>query len=229
MKVSILVPCYNESNYILTVLKNINEQKKKFNLEIIVSDDCSNDGTLEKLYSNSELYNKLIISKKNEGKGQAIKKGINATTGDVIIIQDADLEYNPADYEKIIEPFILNNADVVYGSRFQGSSYKRIIYFKNKIANTIITFICNCLTNLNFTDVETGFKAFKSEIIKNINLKEKTYSFEIEVTMKISKLKLKIYEVGISYNGRSVEEGKKIRFSDGIRAIYCIFKYKFFN
>jgi glycosyltransferase involved in cell wall biosynthesis len=229
VKISILVPCYNEKDYILEVLKNINKQKDFFNLEIIISDDCSNDGTLQILENNKNLYDKIITSKKNLGKGHAIKNAINFITGDVVIIQDADLEYSPNDYEKIIEPFLNNNADVVYGSRFQGSSKKRIIYFKNKVANVIITFICNLMTNLNFSDVETGFKAFKVDLLKKINLKENTFSFEIEVTMKISKFKVKIYEVGISYNGRTVEEGKKIKFIDGLKAIYSIFKYKFFN
>ena len=229
MKISILVPCYNEKDYILEVLKNINKQKDFFNLEIIISDDCSNDGTLQILENNKSLFDKIITSKKNLGKGHAIKNAINFITGDVVIIQDADLEYSPNDYEKIIEPFLNNNADVVYGSRFQGSSKKRIIYFKNKVANVVITFICNLMTNLNFSDVETGFKVFKVDLLKKINLKENTFSFEIEVTMKISKFKVKIYEVGISYNGRTVEEGKKIKFIDGLKAIYSIFKYKFFN
>lgn len=229
MKISVIIPTFNEKNFIIGTLKKINNEKNNHNIEIIVSDDCSNDGTLELLEENSNLYNKIIKSKNNEGKGAALRKAFKIAEGEIIIIQDADSEYDPAQYQKLIEPFIKKNADIVYGSRFIGSGPNRIIYFKNRIANFIITFLVNSLTDLNFTDVETGFKAFKRDILSQIILKENTFTFEIEFTMKIAKLKKRIFEVGISYNGRTVEEGKKIKLKDGILAIYCIFKYKFFN
>ena len=229
MKITILIPCYNEKKYILTVLENVNRQKKNYNLEIIVSDDCSDDGTLEILRENKKYYDRLLEGEKNLGKGAAIKRGLNHLNSDVTIIQDADLEYNPRDYEKLIKPFYEAKADVVYGSRFQGSSLKRVLYFRNRLANAAITFISNFFTNLNFTDIECGYKAFSTKILKNLNLQENSFTFEVETTMKIAKLNLKIFEVGISYEGRTTEEGKKIRFLDGVKAIMSIFKYKFLN
>ena len=229
MKISVIVPCFNEKNYILKTLNNINQQKQKLDLEIIVSDDCSSDGTLNLLESNNSLFDVLIKSEINQGKGAALKKAFNIAKGDVILIQDADWEYDPNEYSKVINPFLTKDADVVYGSRFVGSGPNRILYFKNRIANYILTLIVNILTDLNFTDVETGFKAFKKNIFQEINLKENSFTFEIELTMKIAKLKKKIYEVGVSYNGRTVEEGKKIKLKDSFLALYCIFKYKFFS
>ena len=229
MKISVIVPCFNEKDYILKTLTNINLQKQKFDLEIIVSDDYSSDGTLNLLEANNNLFDILIKSEINQGKGGALKKAFKAAKGDIILIQDADLEYDPNEYSKIINPFLTKDADVVYGSRFVGSGPNRIIYFKNRFANFILTLLVNILTDLNFTDVETGFKAFKKNIFQEINLKENSFTFEIELTMKIAKLKKKIFEVGISYNGRTVEEGKKIKIVDGIKALYCIFKYKLFN
>lgn len=229
MKISVIVPCFNEKDYILKTLTNINLQKKNFDLEIIVSDDYSSDGTLNLLETNNNLFDVLIKSEINQGKGAALKKAFKAAKGDVILIQDADWEYDPNEYSKIINPFLTKDADVVYGSRFVGSGPNRIIYFKNRLANFILTLLVNILTDLNFTDVETGFKAFKKNIFQEINLKENSFTFEIELTMKIAKLKKKIFEVGISYNGRTVEEGKKIKIVDGIKALYCIFKYKLFN
>lgn len=166
IKISVVIPVYNEKNYIINVLHQVNEQKKKFDIQIIVSDDCSNDGTLELLKENPFLYDNLIISAKNLGKGNAISNSISFVNGDIVIIQDADLEYNPSDYEKIIYPFINLNADVVYGNRFINSEYQRLHYFYNKIANQIITFITCFITNINFSDVEVGYKAFKLDILK---------------------------------------------------------------
>lgn len=229
MKISILIPTYNEESYILQTLKKVNEQKNKFDLEIIISDDGSTDQTISLLNNNKNLFDKLIENKKNQGKGCAIKIGLKNCSGEIIIIQDADLEYDPNEFIDLINPFLNNEADVVYGSRFLGNKTKRVLYFNNKIANFFLTMLVNLLTNLNFTDVETGYKAFKKDILKNIELKENSFTFEIEFTMKIAKLKKKIYEVGISYNGRTVEEGKKIKLKDGLLALYCILKYRFFN
>jgi len=227
-KISVIIPNYNEEKYIIRTLKKVNEQKKFFNIEIIVCDDNSSDQSINLLNLNKNLFDKLIVNQKNYGKGYSIRKGILESNGEIIIIQDADLEYDPKEYTNLIQPFINHEADVVYGSRFIGHSARRLIYYKNKLANNFLTFLVNILTNINFTDVETGYKAFKSSIIKKMNLKENSFAFEIEVTMKISKMNIKIYEVGISYYGRTVEEGKKISFIDGIKAIYSIFKYKFF-
>lgn len=227
MKISVIIPCFNEENTIIEILNKVNLQKKKFDLEIIVSDDGSKDGTIKKLEENSGLYDHLLQNKHNQGKGSAITRAIEFATGEIILFQDADLEYSPEDYEKLIKPFIKNNADVVYGTRFQGSSEHRVIYYSHRVANFIITNLVNLFTNINFSDVETGYKVFKKSLLKSIKINEKSFGIEIELTMKVSKLKPKIFEVGISYNGRTYEEGKKITMKDGIIAILLIFKYFF--
>ena len=229
MLISIIIPCYNEEKYILEILKRVNQQKTKFNLEIIISDDCSGDKTNEILKQNKNFYDKLIINSKNQGKGAAIKKALQFCSGNIVLIQDADLEYDPRDYKDLISPFIESGADVVYGSRFTGTFARRVIYYKNQIANKFLTFLVNLLTDKNFTDIECGYKVFKKEILEKCNLKENTFTFETEVTMKVSKKNYIIYEVGVSYSGRTVEEGKKIKLKDGFLAIYTIFKYRFFN
>lgn len=229
MKISIIIPTYNEERYILQTLQKVNDQRSKFDLEIVISDDASTDQTISLLNNNQNLYDKLINNKENQGKGSALRNGFANCSGDIIIIQDADLEYNPEEFSDLIEPFLKSDADVVYGSRFLGNKTKRILYFKNRVANFFLTLLVNIFTNLNFTDVETGYKAFKKEILKEIQLKENSFAFEIEFTMKVARLKKKIFEVGVSYSGRTIEEGKKIRLRDGILAIYCIFKYKLFN
>ena len=224
MKITILIPVFNEKNYILKVLEKVNFQKKKYDLEIIVIDDCSTDGTVELLKNHSHLYDQVFYKNKNEGKGSAIIKGIEFATGEYTLVQDADLEYSPNDYIQLFKP-IDNNADAVYGSRFKGSEPKRIIYFFNRVANFLITFLVNCLTNINFSDVETGYKLVKTNLLKKINLQEKTFAIEVELTMKLSKLNIKFYEVGINYDGRKYEEGKKIQIKDGFIAIYKILYY----
>ena len=229
MLISIIVPCFNEKKYIEETIERILKQDY-LNKEIIIVDDGSNDGTTEILRSKIEQkVSKIIYLKKNLGKGNAIQEAINFVTGDIIIIQDADLEYNPGDYKKMISPFINDNADVVYGSRFINNEKRRVIYFINTIANKIITFFLNCLLNLNFTDVETGYKAFKTEFIRKIKLKEKGFGFEMEITIKLNKNLAKFYEVGVSYSGRTLAEGKKIRAKHFFEAIYCIIKYKYFK
>jgi len=228
MKLSIIIPCYNEYSTIKEIIEKINNQKK-FDKEIIVVDDCSSDGTLEILNSLKDQINSLILNKKNYGKGYCIKRGIEIASGNIILIQDADLEYDPDDYERLIKPIISNNADVVYGSRFIGSNQKRVLFFWHSVGNKFLTLLSNMFTNLNLTDMECCYKAFKSEIIKNINLKENRFGFEPEVTAKISKKNIRIYEVGIKYFGRKYSEGKKITWKDGFRAIYCIIYYNLFN
>ena len=228
MKISIIIPVYNEKDYILEVLKSVNQQKNKFDLEIIVSDDSSNDGTKDLLKKNEELYDIILFNKKNKGKGSAIINALNLTSGDYILIQDADLEYNPSDYSKLFEPAINMDADVVYGTRFKGSEAKRILYFRNRLANFFLSFLVSLLTNINFSDIETGYKLIKSKLIKDINLKENSFAIEVEITMKLAKKNIKFYEVGIGYNGRTYEEGKKISLKDGFIALYKILYYKFF-
>ena len=228
MLVSIIIPCFNEKKYIEEIIKRVLDQNN-INKEIIIVDDGSTDGTTEILKKNIEnKVNKIIYLEKNFGKGNAVKEAIKFVNGEIILIQDADLEYNPKDYDKMIAPFISNDADVVYGSRFISNDSRRVIYFANTVANKILTFFLNCLLNLNFTDVETGYKAFKTELAKKIYLNEKGFGFEIEITMKLSKIKPIFYEVGISYSGRTISEGKKIRMKHFFEAIYCIIKYKLF-
>ena len=226
MLISIIIPCFNEKKYIEEIVKRVLDQNN-ISKEIIIVDDGSTDGTTEILKKNIEnKVHKIIYLEKNFGKGNAIKEAIKFVNGQIILIQDADLEYNPKDYNKMIAPFISNNADVVYGSRFISNDSRRVIYFTNTVANKILTFFLNCFLNLNFTDVETGYKAFKTERVNKIYLNEKGFGFEIEITMKLSKIKAIFYEVGISYSGRSISEGKKIRMKHFFEAIYCIIKYK---
>jgi glycosyltransferase involved in cell wall biosynthesis len=227
MKISVIIPCFNEENTIIEILKKVNKQKKNFDIEVIISDDGSTDRTINLLDENIDLYDKLVKNKNNLGKGSAIKKGLEITKGDIIIFQDADLEYDPNDYVKLIKPFIENQADVVYGSRFLGSSAQRVIYYSHRVANFLITSLVNIFTNINYTDVETGYKVFRKSILDSIDLKENSFGIEIETTMKISKLNPKIFEVGISYNGRTYSEGKKITFKDGLIAVWLVFKYFF--
>ena len=227
---SIVIPCYNEKNTIEIILKKIiqNLNKYKFlNYEIIIVDDCSTDGTIQ-ILKKLDKDNKIIIHfhDKNLGKGAAIHTALKHLTGEVVIIQDADLEYDPSDYHKLLAPFFEANADVVYGSRFLGGGkYSRVHFFWHYLANKILTFICNLFTNLNLTDMETGYKVFKSSALKSISLKEETFSFEPEVTIKLSKKKFKFFEVPITYNGRSYDEGKKIGLKDAFIALKTIIFY----
>ena len=228
IKISIIIPCYNEYSTIKKIIDKINNQKT-FDKEIIVIDDCSSDGTIEILSNLKDQINSLTLNKKNYGKGYCIKKGIEIASGDIILIQDADLEYDPNDYEKLLKPIMNNNADVVYGSRFIGSDQKRVLFFWHSLGNKFLTLLSNMFTNLNLTDMECCYKAFKTEVIKNINLKENRFGFEPEITAKISKKDIRIYEVGIKYFGRKYSEGKKITWKDGFSAIYCIIYYNLLN
>ena len=229
-KLSIIIPCYNEKNTIEIILKKIiqNLNKYKFlNYEILIVDDCSTDGTIQ-ILKQLDNDNKIFIHfhNKNLGKGAAIRTALKHLTGEVVIIQDADLEYDPSDYNKLLDPFFEANADVVYGSRFLGGGkYSRVHFFWHYLANKILTFICNLFTNLNLTDMETGYKVFKSSALKSISLKEETFSFEPEVTIKLSKKKFKFFEVPITYNGRSYDEGKKIGLKDAFIALKTIILY----
>ena len=229
-KLSIIIPCYNEKNTIGIILKKIiqNLNNYKFlNYEILIVDDCSKDGTIQ-ILKQLENDKKIVIHfhDRNLGKGAATHTALKHMTGEVVIIQDADLEYDPSDYHKLLTPFFEANADVVYGSRFLGGGkYSRVHFFWHYLANKILTFICNLFTNLNLTDMETGYKVFKSSALKSISLKEETFSFEPEVTIKLSKKKFKFFEVPITYNGRSYDEGKKIGLKDAFIALKTIIFY----
>jgi glycosyltransferase involved in cell wall biosynthesis len=227
-KLSIIIPVYNEKNTIEKLLNKIHKLTD-IKKEIIVVDDASHDGSANILRKNKNKITKLIHHKKNMGKGSAIRSGIKLATGSVILIQDADLEYNPNDYKVLLQPFIETDADVVYGTRFKGGKYSRLHFFWHYLANKILTTITNVVTNLNMSDMETGYKLFRSEVIKGINLKENSFGIEPEITIKLAKKRCIFYEVPISYNGRSYEQGKKITILDAFRAIYCIFKYKLFD
>ena len=230
MKISIIIPCYNEEKTIELVVNKV----LKFNAlekEIIIIDDCSTDNSREIIKKISDLDTsiKIFFQDKNQGKGHAIRKGFENATGDILLIQDADLEYDPSDYNKLIIPFIEADADVVYGSRFLGGEYVRLHFFWHYVANKILTLITNIVTNLNMTDMETGYKLIKREAINSISLKENSFSIEPEITVKLAKKGYIFYEVPISYRGRSYEEGKKITLKDAFIAVYCIFKYRFFD
>ena len=229
MKISVVIPIFNEEDYVINILEKVNDKKKNFNLEIIVIDDGSTDSTKKILEDYKNLYDFLISYEQNKGKGFALREGFKKCTGDIILIQDADLEYDPEDYKILIDPFINKNADLVLGSRFKGDGPKRLLNFHHRIANFIITLLVNIFTNINFSDVETCYKVIKKSRLDKISLKEDGFSFEIELIMKLSKLELNIYEVGISYSGRTYEQGKKIRLKDAFTAIYSIFKYKIVN
>ena len=231
LKLNVIIPCYNEKNTIEIIIdKVLNVNIEPHEKKIIVIDDHSNDGSTDilKKYENKNDI-EILYHEKNYGKGKAIRSGLTKVEEGLVLIQDADLEYNPRDYKKLLKPFEEANADVVYGSRFLGGQeYSRIHYFWHFIANKILTFLCNFFTNLNMTDMETGYKVFKKENIDKIDLLEDSFGIEPELTVKLAKQKLRFFEVPISYNGRSYAEGKKIGLSDAFKAIYCIVKYKLF-
>lgn len=231
MKVSIVIPCFNEIKTIETILKKVSNVRLDMEKEVIIVDDFSTDGTGEYLKSleGKDKTIEIICHPKNKGKGAALRTGFKAASGDIIIIQDADLEYDPNDYHKLLSPIIKDKADVVYGSRFAGGESHRVFFFWHSLGNKFLTFLSNIFTNLNLTDMEVCYKVFRREILDRIELKENRFGFEPEFTIKISRLKCRIYEVGISYSGRTYVEGKKISWRDGIRAIYVILKYGIFK
>jgi glycosyltransferase involved in cell wall biosynthesis len=231
LRLSVIIPCYNEIGTIDRLIGAVNDSPYR-DTEIILIDDGSSDGTREKLKGEIEpsgRVTKVIYHPVNRGKGAAIRTGISAATGDAVIIQDADLEYDPGEYPKLMEPILQDKADVVFGSRFAGGEAHRVLYYWHRVGNGFLTMLSNMLSGLDLTDMETGYKVFRREIIQSIAIEENGFGLEPELTAKAAKLGCRIYEVGISYHGRTYEEGKKIKWTDGIRAIYCIVKYNLFR
>lgn len=226
---SVVIPCFNEVSTIKLILERVREAAPK-EKEIIVVDDFSTDGTRALLESSlGGLCDCVIFQSRNQGKGAAIRAGFAKATGDFILIQDADLEYDPVDYKKLIEPLLQNKADVVFGSRFIGGAPHRVVFFWHMVANRILTLFSNMLTNINLTDMETCYKVFRRNYLEQIQLEENRFGIEPELTAKLARLRVRIYEVGISYYGRTYEEGKKIGWRDGFRALYAILKYNIFR
>ncbi len=225
MKVSIVIPCYNEKNTIAKIVEAVRSAPVE-NKEIIVIDDGSNDGTQTLLREKlSGAIDQIIYHPVNRGKGAALRAGFEAASGDIILVQDADLEYSPEEYPVLLEPIISGKADAVFGSRFMGGRPHRVVFFWHMVGNRFLTLLSNMFTNLNLTDLETGYKAFRAPLIKSIQIEENRFGFEPEITAKLAKKRCRIYEVGISYYGRTYEEGKKVGWRDGLRALYVIVKY----
>jgi glycosyltransferase involved in cell wall biosynthesis len=229
LRLTVVIPVFNEQHTILKVIDRVQEVPTP--KDIVVVDDCSTDNTAEVLraieaaHANVRCYFHSV----NQGKGAALRTGFSHATGDIVIIQDADLEYDPAEYGKLIAPIQSGIADVVYGSRFSGGECHRVLYFWHSVGNKVLTLASNMFTNINLTDMETCYKVFRREIIQGITIEENRFGFEPEITAKVAKLRCRIYEVGISYQGRTYEEGKKIGWRDGVRALWCILKYNWFR
>jgi glycosyltransferase involved in cell wall biosynthesis len=229
MKLSIIVPCFNEVQTIEAVIQTIKNSPIS-NQEIIIIDDGSTDGTRELLKTTlASQVDQVIYHPQNKGKGSALRTGFQCATGDIVIVQDADLEYSPQDYPTMIQPILDGKADVVFGSRFVGSNPHRVVYYWHMVGNQFLTTLSNMLTNINLTDMETCYKAFRREVIQSLQICENRFGFEPEITAKVAKMNCRIYEVGISYYGRTYAEGKKIGWKDGFQAIFCILKYNLFT
>ncbi len=228
VKLSIVIPCYNERESIHKIVAAVKSCGLE-HLEIIVVDDCSTDGTVQVLRAEIEpLVDKVIYHQVNQGKGAALRSGFQNVTGDIVAIQDADMEYDPRELRDLMVPILEHGADVVFGSRFQGGRPHRVVYFWHMLGNRFLTFMSNCFTNLNLTDMETCYKIFRGEVIAQVRIQENRFGFEPEITAKIARLRCVVYEVGISYRGRTYEEGKKIGWKDGFRALYAIIRYGLF-
>ena len=231
MILSIVMPVFNEKTTITTIVQRVMAVDAGCVKELIIVDDASTDGTRELLKNLSVAGRpgiKVVLHEQNQGKGAAIQTGLQHTTGEVILIQDADLEYDPADYPRLLDPFLKGQADVVYGNRFHGGVH-RVLYFWHSLGNQVLTFLSNLLTNLNLSDMEVGYKVFRADILKRITLRSKRFGFEPEVTAKVAKLGCRIYEVPIAYHGRTYAEGKKITWKDGIAALWCLVRFRFFD
>jgi glycosyltransferase involved in cell wall biosynthesis len=227
MKLSVVIPCYNELGTIGRVVQAVRACPIQ-DLEIIIVDDCSTDGTRDLLQAMASEADQILYHAKNRGKGAALRTGFAAATGDIVVVQDADLEYDPQEFPDLIAPILSGRADVVFGSRFAGGRPHRVVYYWHMVGNKFLTMLSNMFTNINLSDMETCYKAFRREVIQAVRIEENRFGFEPEITAKVAKMDCRIYEVGISYYGRTYKEGKKIGWKDGFRAIYCIFRYNLF-